>query len=70
MISLAENLHFKKEISDDFVNLNDVVTDGKTTAYPNGTKVGKLPDGRKVNVRTKSSDGCPTLEIQGTGKTA
>lgn len=26
-------------------------------------KLGKLPDGRTVNVRTKSSEGRPTLEI-------
>ncbi|MFW5438874.1 hypothetical protein ACNPIS_31455, partial [Paenibacillus apiarius] len=29
-----------------------------------GGKTGVLPDGRKVNVRTDSSDGRPTLEIQ------
>jgi len=29
-----------------------------------GGKTGKLPDGRKINVRNKSSDGRPTLEIQ------
>lgn len=29
--------------------------------YPNGTRVGTLPDGRKVNVRPKST---PTVEVQ------
>lgn len=29
---------------------------------PDG-KTGKLPDGRAINVRTKSEDGRPTLEI-------
>ncbi|WP_205620143.1 hypothetical protein [Cohnella thermotolerans] len=36
------------------------VTDIKD--IPNG-KVGKLPDGRTINVRSKSSDGRPSLEI-------
>ena len=29
-----------------------------------GGRTGKLPDGRKINVRDHSSDGRPTLEIQ------
>lgn len=48
----------------DFNKLNK----GKTTTYPNGTKVGQLPDGTKINVRPKSSDGRVTLEIQGKGR--
>jgi hypothetical protein len=48
----------------DFNKLNK----GKTTTYSNGTKVGQLPDGTKINVRPKSSDGRVTLEIQGKGK--
>jgi len=54
-----------KQAEEDF----DKLTEGSsTTTYSNGTKVGELPDGTKVNVRTKSSDGRTTLEIQGTGK--
>lgn len=30
----------------------------------NGTIAGKLPDGREVNVRNRSSEHIPTLEIQ------
>lgn len=33
--------------------------------YPNGTIVGELSDGTKVNLRGKSSDGRITIEIQG-----
>lgn len=51
----------------DFNRLNK----GKTKTYPNGTKVGKLPDGTSINVRPKSSKVSgdrPTLEIQGKGR--
>jgi len=43
---------------DDFNSMG--VTDVKDIP---GGKVGKLPDGRTVNVRNKSSDGRPTLEF-------
>lgn len=43
---------------DDFNNMG--ITDIKD--IPNG-KVGKLPDGRTINVRANSSDGRATLEI-------
>lgn len=36
--------------------------------YPNGTVVGELPDGTKVNLRKHSSDGRTTIEIQGKWK--
>ena len=43
----------------------DKLNDGEVKIYPNGTKVGELPDGRKINVRNHSSDdNRPTLEIQ------
>lgn len=42
----------------------DKLNEGSTIKYPNGTKVGQLPDGSKINVRENSSDGRPTLEIQ------
>ena len=44
----------------DFDTLN--VQNRKTDT--NGTIRGQLPDGRDVNVRNKSSEGNPTLEIQ------
>lgn len=40
----------------------DVRVSGKTTDFPGG-KAGKLPDGRKINVREDSTDGRPTLEV-------
>lgn len=48
----------------DFNKLNQ----GKTTTAQNGTKIGQLPDGTKINVRTQSKDGRVTLEIQGKGQ--
>ena len=54
----------KRAAERDFNKLNE----GKTTTYSNGTKVGQLPDGTKINVRSKSSDGRVTLEIQGKGR--
>lgn len=49
---------------EDFNKLNE----GEVTEYANGTKVGHLPDGTTINVRPQSSDGRPTLEIQGSGQ--
>lgn len=37
---------------------------------PNGTKVAKLPDGTTANVRSKSSGGLPTLELNRPSGTA
>ncbi len=33
-------------------------------AYPNGTKAGTLPDGRRVNSHDSKTDGVPTIEIE------
>ena len=49
----------------------DKLNAGKRTQYPNGTTVGELPDGTKINVRPGSSNisgNKPTLEIQGKGQ--
>lgn len=57
----------KRAADGDFNRLNQ----GKATTYSNGTKVGQLPDGTKINVRPGSSSisgNKPTLEIQGKGK--
>ncbi len=56
-----------KEAQKDFDKLNE----GDTKTYPNGTKVGQLPDGTRINVRPGSSNvsgNKPTLEIQGKGQ--
>jgi MAFB alternative C-terminus len=51
-------------------NYNDAVADFNSLGVqnvqirPNGTITGQLPDGRKVNVRDRSSERIPTLEIQ------
>jgi hypothetical protein len=38
---------------------------GKAKDYPNGTRVGKLPDGQtKINVRPQSTAKKPTVEVQ------
>lgn len=42
----------------------DDLTKGQAiTTHPNGTRSSVLPDGTKVNVRSASSDGRPTLEL-------
>ena len=47
------------DANDDFDSLNPQ----NVKEIPGG-RTGKLPDGRKINVRDHSSDGRPTLEIQ------
>ena len=41
----------------------DALQPDKVQVSKNGTKIGKLRDGRTVNVRPKSREGRPTLEI-------
>ncbi|WP_245483675.1 hemagglutinin repeat-containing protein [Rhizobium ruizarguesonis] len=48
------------EAEKDFNDINP----SNVKIYPNGTKVGQLPNGDTVIVRPISSDGRPTLEIQ------
>lgn len=50
----------KAQADRDFNKLNK----GKVEKKSNGTKVGQLPDGTKINVRSNSTDGRPTLKIQ------
>ena len=51
--------------NDDFDDLNP----SDIRPLPNGGRLGKLPNGDKVNVRPASTDGRPTIEIQkGKGK--
>ena len=54
----------KSAAEEDFDKLNE----GQAKTYPNGTKVGQLPDGTRINVRPKSLDGRVTVQIQGKGK--
>lgn len=48
--------------NDDF---DEIVDPDTVKDRGNGVRTGKTRDGRNVNVRPRSSDGRPTLEIQG-----
>jgi len=46
-------------------DFDDLIEPGSEKPLPNGKgRMGKLPDGTNVNVRSDSSDGRPTVEIQ------